>query len=72
MSRKSKNGLTPDLRLETQDFLNSQINIGAPISAVIAPTGSSRGAIAVRATVYAKTTKIAPAIAEKCPKDKQQ
>ncbi len=47
-----------------QFFRNRYMNNGAPIRAVIAPTGSSRGAITVRATVSAQTTKTAPATAE--------
>ena len=37
------------------------MNTGAPTNAVIAPTGNSLGAIAVRAIRSASTTNIAPA-----------
>ncbi len=40
------------------------MNTGAPTNAVIAPTGNSRGAIAIRAIRSANTTKIAPADAD--------
>src|SRR5690606_11355478 len=44
--------------------LSKYMKSGAPISAVIAPTGNSRGAIIVRAAVSAATTNAAPTIAE--------